>query len=372
MPNPKNSNPNDTVINIHYIEMYVSNLFQAAHFYQTTLGFRPIARAHSTSKHRNERSVVFQKGRLKLVLTAPVQPGGSVSDHLNLHGEGVKNIALTVRDADATFTRAVASGMKPISEPAIEEDEYGSVRTAIVQACGDLVHSLVEVRDYKGPFLPGFEAQEELTQPPTGRGIDTRIVDVDHVALGVPQGELDRITKLYVEAFGFREAHQEAVSTDLTAMDSKVVQNAAATVRFPIMEPAAGKRRSQIEEYLESHHGPGAQHLAFLSEDILSDVRFLRSAGIEFLPIPATYYDRLPARVGDIPLEWDDVRRFGVLVDRDNRGLLLQSFSRPIGSRPTLFLELIERRGATGFGSGNIRALFEAVEREQALRSAAP
>jgi 4-hydroxyphenylpyruvate dioxygenase len=349
---------------IHHVEMYVANDHQASHFYRTVLGFTTLGRVPRENGHADRRTTAIQRGDVRVLLTAPLTASCEVAEHLRVHGEGIKDIAFSVSDVDAVFERAVARGAAPLMPPDFRMIGGPSSRIARIGTCGDLVHSLI------GPAAPGTPWCHAVSEYPSDGVVpDTAIDGVDHVALALAAGELDRWTEFYVSALGFAETHQEQVSTEYSAMRSKVVCSPNGAVRLPMMEPASGRRKSQIDDYVASHDGPGAQHLALRSHDILQSVASM-TGGLEFLPTPATYYDSLEARVGALPSDLDSLRRHGVLVDRDATGLLLQVFTKPIGARRTLFLEVIERRGAQGFGSGNIKALFEAVERLQAASGA--
>jgi 4-hydroxyphenylpyruvate dioxygenase len=348
-----------------YIEYYVGNAHQAAHFYRTAFGLTPVAYAGLETGERSRVSYVLQQGQIRLVLTSALRADDPAAEHVRLHGDGVKDIALTVRDATAAFHESVKRGARPVAEPRVCEDEHGRVVKATVAAYGDTVHTFVERRQYGGVFLPNYQALKRAPPP----ALDADWLAIDHVAVCIAPDELDEWVGFYNETLGFRESHREDVATEYSAMNSKVVQSANGQVKFPLVEPARGRRRSQIEEYLEFYGGPGVQHVALLSDDIAKTVKALRSAGNEFLNIPGTYYESLHERVG--PLEEEDVdtlRAQQILVDRDEWGYLLQTFTRPVQGRPTVFMEAIQRKGARGFGSGNIKALFEAVEREQAKR----
>jgi 4-hydroxyphenylpyruvate dioxygenase len=342
------------VLGIHHLELYVSNNYQAAHFCRAALGFQIVGKTPSESQS-DQSSITVKRAGIRLVLTSPLTPSSAVAEHIRIHGDGIKDIALEVTNLDELFERATRSGARSIKEPG----GGGTIRTACIGACGDTVHTLVEpcqhstvVRDSYVEGLPPLAA-------------DHALVDIDHLALALNAGELDMWTAFYVDGLSFRETHQQDVSTEYSAMRSKVVQCKNGNVRFPMMEPAPGEKRSQIENYLHSHQGPGVQHVAFRSTDIVSSVSTMSSAGVEFLPTPNEYYQRLENRVGPL-LNRLTLERLGILVDRDPTGVLLQIFTKPIGPRTTLFLEVVERQGAEGFGSGNIRALFEAVERSEA------
>ncbi len=355
--------PGMGVQSIHHIEIYVSNNYQAAHFYRSVLGFRILGQPTPALPQQDCSSIEVGQGNVALRLTAPLAASSPVAEHIRVHGEGVKDIALTVGNLDQVFQTAVNRGARPLRYPAEQQCGDDVVRAACIASCGDLTHSLIEQSAPSTPRPP-------LASEANGKIPNVGFEDLDHVALALSAGELDSCVDFYVTALGFRETHQEQVNTEYSAMRSKVVQAPNGGVRFPIMEPAPAKRKSQIEAYVESHEGPGTQHLAFRTRNIVQTVSNLAAAGIEFLPTPDEYYTTVEARVGPLYSELDDFRRLGILVDRDAKGLLFQVFTKPIGPRPTLFLEIIERRGAEGFGSGNIKALFEAVERSQARKGA--
>lgn len=346
---------------IHHVEMYVSNNHQAAHFYRTVFGFETIGTVNPEGGDRT--TIALRRGEVRLLLTAPRTAESEVARHILQHGEGIKDVALLVNGLDQLFDRATGHGAHALQTPSTRAAGDVAYRTARVAACGALVHSLVERGTSDGPLVPGL-VPADSPSPPS----DSGIVAIDHIALALDAGELDRWVDFYVSALGLMETHQEDVSTEYSAMRSKVVSTPDGAVRFPMMEPAPGRRQSQIETYVRSHQGAGAQHLALRSHDIVHSVRAAAPA-VEFLAIPPTYYDSLGPRVGIGADEIESLRRCGVLADRDATGILLQAFTKPIGARPTLFLELIERRGANGFGGGNIKALFEAVERSQSATS---
>jgi 4-hydroxyphenylpyruvate dioxygenase len=349
---------------IDHVELYVGNAAQAAAFYRQALGFSEIAYAGLETGRRDRASHVLQQGAIRLVLTGSLVSGHPVGRHVAAHGDGVKVIALSVPDAEAAFRRALERGAVGVSSPARSCDGDGEVVQATVQAYGAVVHTFVERADYHGAFLPGFEARSE---PADGVGL----LGFDHIVGNVELGDMDRWVAFYQRVFGMSELNHftdEAISTEYSALMSKVVSDGSGRIKFPINEPAEGRRRSQIDEFLDFHAGPGVQHLALTTEDIVSTVSELGDRGIRFLRTPDSYYDELPARVGELAQPLDELRRLGILADRDEEGYLLQVFSRPLGDRPTLFVEVIERHGATGFGHGNFKALFEAIEREQARR----
>lgn len=346
-----------------YVEFYVGNAHQAAHYYRTAFGFTPTAYSGLETGRRDGVSYVVEQGGIRLLLTSALGPAGPVADHIRLHGDGVKDIAFRVKDAGRAFDELVARGARPVMEPTPTEDEQGRVVKATVGVYGDTVHSLIQRDGYEGVFLHGY-VPVERKQPTPAVGLSA----IDHIAISIEPGQLERWAEFYKNALCFHESHREDVETAYTAMNSKVVQNSTGRIKFPMVEPAAGRRKSQIEEYLEFYKGPGVQHVAFLSGDIVRSVGALRAGGGEFLRAPGTYYEMLKDRVGSIREDVDALRGLNILVDRDEWGYLMQIFTKPVQSRPTVFLEIIQRRGARGFGSGNIRALFEALECEQNLR----
>ncbi|HWS53157.1 MAG TPA: 4-hydroxyphenylpyruvate dioxygenase [Pyrinomonadaceae bacterium] len=349
---------------IDYIELYVGNVPQAAHFYRTAFGFTPVAYAGLETGERDRLSVALRQNDVRLLLTSGLTPDGPVAAHVNRHGDSVKDIAFAVDDAEAVFEAAVSRGARPVAEPEALEDEQGRVVRASVAAFGDTVHSFVERADFGGPFLPAYRPVERApAAAPAG------LLAIDHVAVSAEAGTLDRWVDFYETVFGFAQTHEEEVETEYSAMNSKVVQNRGGSVKFPIVVPASGKRRSQVDEYLTFHGGAGAQHVALSTDSITRAVRTLRANGIEFLKTPGSYYDLLEKRLGKMLAEDEaELRELNILADRDAHGYLLQIFTRHVQSRPTVFWEIIQREGAVGFGGGNIKALFEAMEREQALR----
>jgi 4-hydroxyphenylpyruvate dioxygenase len=349
---------------IDHVELYVGNAYQAAHFYRAMFGFRPVARAGLETGMRDRLSVVMEQGDIRLVLTSGLEPDSPIARHAALHGDGVKDVAFRVDDVAGAFETAVRRGARPVAEPHVHEDDRGRVVRATIGAPGDTVHSLVERQGFAGALFPGFEpiASAPRTTP-------VGFAEVDHVAVSMEQGQLDHWIQFYKEVLGFHQSHHEMVWTKHSAMNSKVVEDASGKIKFPIVEPAHNGGKSQVQEYLNFNHGAGAQHVAFLSHDIRATVRAIRDNGVNFLRIPSTYYEVLEERVGAIePAMMAQLQELGILVDSEDGGRLLQIFSEPIEARPTMFIEVIERQGASGFGSGNIKALFEAVEREQERR----
>lgn len=350
------------ITGIDYVELYVGNVRQAAHFYRTALGFTPIAYMGPEMGVQDFIRIALAQHNIKLVLTSELRTNGPVANHIALHGDGIKDIALTVDDVRSTFEEVMKRGAEPVMEPTILEDIDGRVIKATIAVYGDTHHSFIQ-RDYRGVFLPGYAPIDNIPAAvPTGLGA------IDHIAVSVEPGKLDYWIAFYERVLNFQQLQEENIATEYSAMNSKVVQSRTGCVRFPIMEPAPGKYKSQIEEYLQFYRGPGAQHIALLSSNILDTVRAMRKNGIEFLQPPVDYYEMLEDRLGKLEEDTATLREMNVLVDRDESGYLLQSFTKPLQSRPTIFLEVIQRKGACGFGRGNIKALFQSVEREQALR----
>lgn len=352
-----------SIMGIDYIEFYVGNAWQAAHFYCTAFGFSKRAYAGLETGLRDRASFVVEQRNMRFALTSPLAPDGSIAQHVHIHGDGVKDIAFLVNDCRGVFHETVKRGARPIQEPAVMEDETGQVVKATIGAFGDTVHSFIERKNYEGVHLPDYRP---INNQPSG-GL-TGLVSVDHAAISVEPGTLDKWVSFYEETLGFHQSHQEDVLTEYSGMNSRVVQNSTGSIKFPIVEPAAGKRKSQIEEYLSFYGGSGVQHVAMSCESIVNTIRALRSNYVSFVDIPSSYYDAVRDRIGNVDLDIKALRELNILVDRDGWGHLMQIFTRPVQSRPTVFLEVIQRVGARGFGGGNIKALFEAVEREQAKR----
>jgi 4-hydroxyphenylpyruvate dioxygenase len=348
---------------VDYIEFYTGNAFQAAHFYRAAFGFNLIACSGLETGLRDRESFVVEQNEVRFVLTSALSANGEIAEHVKLHGDSIKDIAFIVDDTARAFDMAVSRGARPVLEPSALEDSGGQVIKATVAAYGDTVHSFIQRGGYSGEFLPSFRA---IQKPPLARSAG--LLSIDHIAVSVKSGELDQWVDFYKQVLGFHQSHQEDVSTEYSAMNSKVVQNSAGLIKFPIVEPIVGRRKSQIDEYLTFHGGPGAQHIAALTVDIFATVKMLRANGIEFLFTPDSYYEVLQDRVGSVEEDIDQLRDNGILVDRDSWGYLMQIFTRPLQSRPTVFMEIVQRKGARGFGSGNIKALFQALEREQMRR----
>jgi 4-hydroxyphenylpyruvate dioxygenase len=351
---------------IDHVELYVGNALQSAFFWTQALGFKEVAYAGLETGVRDRASHVLQQGRIRIVLTGALTPEHEIGRHVAHHGDGVKVIALSVPSVENAYREATTRGARGVREPWESSDEHGTVRQATIETYGETLHTFVERGGYKGPFMPGYAPRE--IEPAGG---DAGLLAIDHIVGNVELGAMDRWVKYYEDVFGMREMlhfSDEDISTEYSALMSKVVSDGNGRVKFPLNEPAEGKRKSQIDEYLEFYGGPGAQHIAVASRDIVKTVETLQARGIQFLRTPETYYDDVPERIGEIEEDLEDLRRLGILVDRDDEGYLLQIFTKPTGDRPTIFLEVIERHGAKGFGDGNFKALFEAIEREQELR----
>jgi 4-hydroxyphenylpyruvate dioxygenase len=352
---------------IDHIELWVGNAAQAAYYFCHAFGFTEVAYAGLETGLRDRVSHVLQQGRIRLVLTGSLGVGTEIAAHQHAHGDGVKVVAMGVPDVAVAYREATARGALGLTEPFELRDEHGVVRMAEIAAYGDTVHRFVERADYAGTFLPGFA---DVAHRGDAR-LPSLFAGIDHVVANVELGEMERWVKYYEDVFGMTELihfSDEAISTEYSALMSKVVTSGDGRVKFPINEPAVSKRRSQIDEYLEFYGGPGVQHIAVSTTDIVATVTALAARGVRFLRTPDSYYAGVPERIGDIDESIDDLRRLGILVDRDDEGYLLQIFTKPLGDRPTIFFEIIERHGARGFGEGNFKALFEAIEREQALR----
>jgi 4-hydroxyphenylpyruvate dioxygenase len=351
---------------IDHVELWVGNASQAAYFYREAFGFEQVAYAGLETGVRDRVSFVLEQGRIRLVLTGALTPGHELGDHHARHGDGVKVIALSVPDAAYAYRTAVERGARGVREPWEASDDGGTVKRATIATYGDTLHTFVERSGYSGAFLPGYT---EMRVP--SRSGSAGLLAIDHIVGNVELGAMETWVKFYEDVFGMTEMihfSDDDISTEYSALMSKVVTSGNGRIKFPINEPAEGKRKSQIDEYLEFYGGPGAQHVAVATRDIVGTVAALRERGVEFLMTPETYYDDVPERIGEIEEDLADLRRLGILVDRDDEGYLLQIFTKPIGDRPTMFFEVIERHGARGFGEGNFKALFEAIEREQERR----
>jgi 4-hydroxyphenylpyruvate dioxygenase len=349
---------------IDHVELWVGNAKQAAYFFSRAYGFTEVAYAGLETGVRDRTSHVLQQGRIRLVLTGTLESGTDIAAHHAKHGDGVKVIALSVPDVDHAYREATTRGATGLAEPHDLTDESGTVRVADIAAYGDTIHRFVGRAGYEGAFLPGYKRVDDTPREPM-------LLAIDHIVGNVELGAMDQWVSYYEDVFGMTEMihfSDEAISTEYSALMSKVVTSGDGRVKFPINEPAEGKRKSQIDEYLEFYEGAGAQHIAVATRDIVGTVAALQERGVEFLKTPETYYEDLPTRVGEIAESEEDLKRLGILVDRDDEGYLLQIFTKPLGDRPTIFFEIIERHGARGFGEGNFKALFEAIERDQAAR----
>ncbi len=365
----QNSSSNEDflpLLGTDYIELYVGNAKQAAHYYKTAFGFQSLAYAGPETGVKDRVSYVLQQEKFRLVLTSALHSDHPVSEHHRKHGDGVKVLALWVDDAYDAFEQTSKRGAKTYMEPQTISDANGEVRMSGIHLYGEVVHVFVERKNYKGVFMPGFrEWKSEYNPGPSG------LLYVDHCVGNVGWNQMNPWVKFYEDVMGFRNIlsfDDKDISTEYSALMSKVMSNGNGYVKFPINEPAEGKKKSQVEEYLEFYEGEGVQHIAIATNDIVSTIRQLMSRGVEFLKVPSTYYDDLLDRVGPIEEDIEPLRELGILVDRDDEGYLLQLFTKPVQDRPTMFFEIIQRKGAKSFGKGNFKALFEAIEREQALR----
>lgn len=349
-----------------YVEFYVGNAKQAAHYYQSAFGFQPLAYAGLETGLKDRTSYVVKQDKIVFVLTAGLTPNSEVTEHQKLHGDGVKVIALTVDDATQSFTETVKKGAKPHFEPREESDENGKVVLSAIKTYGDAVHVFVENKNYNGIFLPGYIKWEPDYQPE-----DTGLLFVDHIVGNVGWNEMDEVAGFYRDVMGFDQLisfDDKDISTEYTALKSKVMANDNMRIKFPINEPAKGLKKSQIEEYLDFYIGPGPQHVAMATGDIVKTIAALRDRGVDFLEVPDTYYDTVKERVGEISEDMNQLKKYRILIDRDDKGYLLQLFTKPVQDRPTFFFEIINRKGAESFGKGNFKALFESIEREQGNR----
>jgi 4-hydroxyphenylpyruvate dioxygenase len=350
-----------------HLELWVGNAKQAAEYYITALGFRPLAYAGPETGLADRASYVVAQGQIRLVLTSALRPGGPINDHVARHGDGVRSVAFSTPDAAATYAYVVAHGAKSILPPAIADDGESRAVLAAVGTYGDTIHMLIERTSGPSVWLPGFVAWESPAHAPTPVGLQA----IDHCVGNVGWDEMETWCRYYADAFGFTELvsfDDKDISTEYTALRSKVMRNATGSIKLPINEPAHGRKKSQIEEYLDSYGGAGVQHVAIATDDIVATVRALKANGVELLSTPSTYYDELAARVGAIDEDIEVLRELNILVDRDDQGYMLQIFTKPLQDRPTLFFEIIQRRGAESFGKGNFKALFVSIEKEQDRR----
>ena len=350
-----------------YVEFYVGNARQSAYYYRSAFGFKLVAYQGPETGVRDRASYVVVQDKIRFVLTTALQPEHAINDHVRVHGDGVRDIALWVDDAESAWRETTKRGARSVREPETLRDANGEVRVAAIGIYGDTIHTFVERRNYNGAFLPGFVAVEG--EDTISRPVGLRYID--HMVGNVGWGEMNRWVDFYRDVMGFRmfkHFDDKDISTDYSALMSKVMSNGNERVKFPINEPAEGKRKSQIEEYLEFYHAPGVQHIAMATGNIIETVGALKRQGVEFLRVPNTYYEDLLSRTGPIDEPIAALQELGILVDRDDEGYMLQIFTRPVEDRPTLFYEVIQRKGSRSFGKGNFKALFEAIEREQERR----
>jgi 4-hydroxyphenylpyruvate dioxygenase len=349
-----------------HVEFFVGNARQAAYFYRVGFGMSLVAYAGPETGRRDRVSYVLQQGKVRFVMTTPLRSNNPMAEHIARHGDGVSAIALWVDDARSAWEETTKRGARSVIEPTETSDEHGKAVVSAIAAYGDTLHAFVERKDYTGPFLPGYRA---VLEDPIARPVG--LLHIDHCVGNVGWNAMNEWVKFYEDVMGFglyQHFDDNDISTEYSALMSKVMANGNGYVKFPINEPAEGKRKSQIEEYLDFYGGPGVQHIALATNDILHTVSRLKAQGVDFLTVPHTYYTELQARIGTIDEPIDELEKLGILVDRDNEGYMLQIFTRPVEDRPTLFYEIIQRKGSRSFGKGNFKALFEAIEREQASR----
>ncbi|MDN5200876.1 4-hydroxyphenylpyruvate dioxygenase [Fulvivirgaceae bacterium BMA10] len=349
-----------------YVELYVGNAKQAAHYYKTAFGFQSLAYSGLETGNKDYESYVVVQDKIRLILTSPLHGGTPVGAHIDKHGDGVKVIALWVDDAEKSYHETMKRGAKSFMEPTVKEDDQGKVKLSGIHTYGETVHIFVERKDYHGIFLPGFRKWEtEYNPAPIG------LKYVDHMVGNVGWGQMNKWVDFYANVMGFTQLlsfDDKDISTEYTALMSKVMSNGNGRIKFPINEPAEGKKKSQVEEYLDFYEGEGVQHIAVATDNIIETVSALKNRGVDFLRVPSVYYDTVLDRVGEIDEELEPLKNLGILIDRDDEGYLLQIFTKPVEPRPTMFFEIIQRKGAKSFGKGNFKALFEAIEREQELR----
>lgn len=355
---------------IDYAEFYVENGRQAAHYFCSAFGFKPVAYRGPETGYRDFATYVLQQNKITFVITAPLRPSSPISQQVSLHGMTVHDVAFRVPNCEAFYAAAIANGAESAEVPTEWRDDHGVIKRAAIRAYGDTIHSIVERSGYQGEFWPGFVPFESIFEAPQDNAIKGLMV-IDHVVANVELGKMDEWVKYYEQILGFAQFlsfSDDDISTEYSALMSKVMSGGGGKIKLPINEPAEGLRKSQIDEYLEFHNGPGVQHLALATNDIIGVVSELKRRGVTFLTIPSTYYDDVPDRVGPIKQDLKALAALGILIDRDEDGYLLQIFTKPIHDRPTIFFEIIQRQGSKGFGVGNFKALFEAIERDQALR----
>lgn len=349
-----------------YVELYVGNAKQAAHYYMSAWGFQPLAYAGLETGLKDRVSYVIEQGKIRLVLTSPLNSGGDINKHIDAHGDGVKTVALWVDDATKSYKETTSRGAESYFEPKKEEDENGEVVFSGIHTYGETVHVFVERSNYKGIFLPGYRAWNPHYKP-----TDVGLKFIDHMVGNVGWNEMNKWCEFYAKVMGFAQLvsfDDKDISTEYTALMSKVMSNGNGRIKFPINEPAEGRKKSQIEEYIDFYNGAGVQHMALATDNIIETVTALRDRGVEFLTVPSSYYEDVLDRVGEIDEDLAPLKELGILIDKDEEGYLLQIFTKPILDRPTMFIEIIQRKGAKSFGKGNFKALFEAIEREQESR----
>ena len=349
-----------------YVELYVSNSKQAAHYYKTAFGFQSLAYSGLATGMKETESYVVQQDKIRLVLTSPLHGGTEIGKHIDKHGDGVKVVAMWVDDARYAYETAISKGASSYMEPKVEEDKYGKVVRSGIHTYGETVHIFVERNDYDGVFLPGYEKWESSYNPPS-----LGLKYVDHMVGNVELGQMNRWVDFYKNVMGFAQIisfDDKDISTEYTALMSKVMSNGNGRIKFPINEPAEGRKKSQVEEYLDFYQTAGVQHIAVATDNIIETVTQLRARGVEFLYVPDNYYEDVLNRVGEIDEDLEPLKELNILIDRDDEGYLLQIFTKPVEPRPTMFFEIIQRKGAQSFGKGNFQALFEAIEKEQELR----
>jgi len=354
------------IMGTDYVELYVGNAKQSAHYYKTAFGFQEVAYSGLETGNKEATSYVLKQDKIRLVLTTPFNPDSEISHHIRKHGDGVKVIALWVDDARKAFEETTKRGAKPYFEPTVVSDEHGEIVKSGIHTYGDTVHVFVERKNYNGVFMPGFvESKSEYNPSPVG------LKYIDHMVGNVELGQMNEVARFYNEVMGFANLitfDDKDISTKYTALMSKVMTNGNGRIKFPINEPADGLKKSQIEEYLDFYKGAGCQHIAVATDDIVFTISEMRKRGVEFLHVPGTYYDSVVERVGTISEDLETLKGLGIMVDRDEEGYLLQIFTKPVEDRPTLFFEIIQRKGAMSFGKGNFQALFESIEAEQERR----
>ncbi|MGB1075576.1 MAG: 4-hydroxyphenylpyruvate dioxygenase [Flavobacteriales bacterium] len=349
-----------------HVELYCGNAKQSAYYYMMAWGFQPLAYKGLETGSKDTVSYVLKQDKIVLVLTSPLGPDGEINAHINRHGDGVKSVALWVDDARQSWMETTSRGAVSVHEPQVQKDANGSVVLSAIETYGDTIHTFVERKAYDGVFLPGYEAwHPEVPVKPVG------LKYIDHMVGNVDWGQMNTWVEFYAHVMGFAQLisfDDKDISTEYTALMSKVMSNGNGRIKFPINEPAEGRKKSQIEEYIDFYQGAGVQHIAVATDNIIETVTQLKARGIEFLQVPKTYYDTVLDRVGEIDEDLEPLKELGILIDRDEEGYLLQLFTKPVVDRPTMFFEIIQRKGAKSFGKGNFKALFEAIEREQDQR----